>query len=142
MIDARELRYGVNRWCELGIVTFEQGQRILATEGAVEREEPSPRYEAPSHTSLHQLFEDVRVFVRQHPGASVLSSDDPRTRQLGWTAFKTEGDVEHCQRFTIAITSVKNADFPEGDPLRINVARAEGRARIAARLAVPSTEQT
>lgn len=142
MIDARELRYGVNRWCELGIVTFEQGQRILATEGVVERQEPASPYEAPSHTSLHQLFEDVRTFVRQHPGASVLSSDDPRTRQLGWTAFKTEGDVEHCQRFTISLTAVKEARLPADDPLRTDLARAEGRARIAARLAVPSTEQT
>lgn len=142
MIDERELRYGINRWCESGIITSEQAQRILATELMAGLEPQPQSYEAPTHTSLHRLFDDVRAFVRQHPGASVLSSDDPRTRQLGWTAFKTEGDVEHCQRFTIAITKVKEANLPEGDPLRTDLARAEGRARIAARLAVASTEQT
>lgn len=135
MIDERELRYAVNRWIEADVITGEQGQRILASE-LLEKSTQLPPSLTPTHQSLEQLFAAVRAFVKRHPGASVVSSDDPRARQLGWSAMKTEGEVEHYQRFSIALTSLKECmtGLAVDDPLRANLACAEGRARIAAQL--------
>lgn len=134
MIDERELEDSVHRWCEGGLITGDQAARIVAFEKAVQY--PRPSGVRPTHTSLVALFADVRAFVQKHPGATVLPADDPMTRQLGWVAFKMEGEYEHSERFSLSLTSVKAAlaELPPDDPLRSEMTRPEGRQRIAARL--------
>jgi len=43
----------------------------------------------PTCRNLSHVFKEIRTFVKQHPGATVLSADDPRNRSIGWSAYKT-----------------------------------------------------
>lgn len=137
MIDDRELRYGVNRWLEAGIITGDQVARILAFENAADCASPPP--EPATHTSLVALFQDIRFHVRQSPGARVVSEDDPRARQLGWVVSTTEG--QHVQ-FTIALTRAKasTTEMPADHPFRVLLKDSAGRSQIAERLMDPATE--
>jgi hypothetical protein len=134
----------VIRWWKAGVIDDACADRIQDFERARRNEKygPLPPRPAPTHESLSQLFADVRAFVMAHPGATVLAADDPLTRQIGWTAFKVEGDVEHSQLFMMGLTSIKQAltELPAGHPLRTDLLRSEGRRRIAGLLADPATK--
>lgn len=143
LIDGGKLDEMLRAWCDAGILELAHADRIRSHETARWDERfGSPRGEPATHTSLVALFADLRAFVRQHPAASVLAADDPWTRSIGWVAFKREGDVEHSERFSIGLLAVKKAlaELPSDAPLRSELMSAQGRARLAQRLADPATE--
>lgn len=142
LLDGEKLEEMLTAWCNAGILDTAQAERIRSHE-AERRERLGPRRGQPAtHTSLRELFADLRAFVRAHPGASVLASDDPWTRTLGWVASKMEGDVEHSEHFTIGLVALKKAlaELPPEAPLRSELLSARRRAHIAQRLADPATE--
>lgn len=142
LIDGGKLDEMLCAWCDAGILESAQADRIRIHETARWEDFGSRTAEPPTHTSLTELFSDLREFVRNHPGAGVLTADEPWTRSLGWVAFKTEGEVEHSARFTIGIVNLKRAlaDIPSDAPLRVELLSAQGRASLAQRLADPATE--
>lgn len=141
MIDERELEGLLIGWREAGVIDDDRADRIRAFEEARWRERYGPPAPPPTHESLAQLFADVRTFVTEHPGATVLAADDPMTRQIGWAASKIEGEHEHSQLFMIGLTAIKQelTELPDGHPLRTDLRSAQGRQRIAALLADPAT---
>jgi hypothetical protein len=143
MIDERELEDLVLGWWKAGVIDDECVDRIqgFERERRLEKYGPPQPPPAATHTSISALFADVRAFVQNHPGATVLCADDPMTRQLGWVAFKTEGEHDHCERFSISLTSIKAGltELSPDDPLRSEMSQAEGRRRIAARLMAEAT---
>jgi hypothetical protein len=142
LIDGGKLDEMLRAWCAAGILNATQADRIRAHESARWENVGFRRGQPATHTSLIALFADVRAFVRAHPGASVLASDDPWTRSLGWTASKLEGEVEHSVHFTIGIVDLKRAlaNLPPDAPLRSELLSAQGRQGIAQRLADPASE--
>lgn len=142
LIDGRKLDEMLRAWCDAGVLDPAQADRIRDHESARRIGGGSRRGEPATHTSLVSLFTDLRAFVRAHPGANVLASDDPWARTVGWVASQIDGDVEHSERFTIDIVPLKKAlaELPPDAPLRSELVTAAGRTHIAQRLADPATE--
>jgi hypothetical protein len=67
----------------------------------------------PTDTSLKKVFDEIQEFVRTHPGARVLSADNPRWGFLGWVAYVdgTATTPEIYQYWTIALRSARDRMF-------------------------------
>lgn len=142
--DSRYLEDRLNAWVGAGLITPQQAREIGSCEGLAvgdapegrlddEPEPPPPRL--PTHTTLVALFDDVRAFVREHPGATLLNADDPGIWSIGWTASKTEGDVEHWKHFTIGVRDAKATVTELPSSWRPLITSPGGRHRIAEKLA-------
>src|SRR5262245_9506376 len=109
-----------------------KGRRMIADQ--LERlQKPGSPPDPPTHTSLAKLFDDIRAFVRQHPGAEVRAANKPEIWSIGWVVSKPEVGVE--KTFTIGVTDAKvtgSAELPPSHPWRLLVTSIRGRSEIAA----------
>lgn len=123
-----DLLDSLKAWTKADIISSDQADRIIALETAL-HDRPTP---LATHTSLQLLFAEIRTFVKEHPGATVISADDPSARLIGWAAFVIEGGVEHTMHCSIGFSSLNRQTLPPG--FRSEFGASEGRRAIAGRL--------
>ncbi len=83
----------------------------------------------PTHEDFESLLDDIRSFVKDNPGATVLPSDDPSSLLVGFTAFKAGDDGEISKLFSIRIHNLKPSLSA-----RPSLATAGGRRELCQRL--------
>jgi len=123
-----------------------------AVEAKLQKQEPEEDlgwYGKPpphgTHTEIVKLFQDVKAFVREYPGARVLCADLPQWGFMGYCASKQVEDREYYRHFTISFKDLR-ADIENQDPARAEVIRTyiktnAGRNRIAQWLETPHTTE-
>lgn len=102
----------------------------------------------PPLLTLQEIFDDIQKFVAEHPGATVISADNPGQLRLGWVAFKTyentglnrvssiEGPYEISKHWEISISRLKRETVSRAHPLCTTFGRREIAERLQAGLTV------
>lgn len=107
---------------------------------------PEEIYPEPTDTDLKKVFDEIRAFVKEHPGAIVSSADEPQWQFLGWAAYKQYGakpdSYEVSRHWTISLHSFKQGGldrFPyfQQEMVKMALRTLKGRENICSALMKP-----
>lgn len=81
-----------------------------------------------THTNIEELFDDIRKFVKENPGATVLSADElSNPPKLGWVARIEKDGIENSVNYTININNIKSCN---NDLIKKCLNTADGRLAL------------
>jgi len=87
-----------------------------------------------THTNTNAMLEDLATFVREHPGATIRSQDDPTQRVIAFFVYLPDSEP---RQFSITLTDLKRTFPAPGTPFAVQILSSAGRIQIAQALEVP-----